>query len=115
MAEQIQNERGVVVPIADGDSWQYVAAGETLKILGSKGGVGDLLTGLWIVPGTTAAGAVALADGDGTPMSLFAGGGTTALITLIGHFIPFNAKSKSGPWKITTGANVTVFASGNFK
>jgi hypothetical protein len=47
-------------------------------------------------------------------MSLFAGGGTTALPTLAPIIVPLGAFSVDGPWKITTGANVSVIAIGNF-
>ena len=46
--------------------------------------------------------------------SAFAGGGTTALTSLIPFFVPLGIRSASGPWSVTTGANVSVIAVGTF-
>jgi hypothetical protein len=49
-----------------------------------------------------------------TAIYSFPGGGTTALTTLIPFSIPIAAVSKTGAWKITTGANVSVVCVGKF-
>lgn len=77
------------------------------------GAVGDVLDGLLIMPGTAAAGAVTLTDGS-TSIAVFAGGGTTALTSLWPVYVPIDARSQNGPWKVTTGTNVTVLACGHF-
>lgn len=94
---------------------QFVAASATATQLGSTGATGDWLDGILIIPATTAAGAVSvLWDGTNT-RQIFAGGGTTALTTLIPFYVPFGAISgNAGGFKITTGANVSVICFGNF-
>lgn len=97
-----------------GTLYQTVAA-STTQACGPLGGhAGDYLGGVLIVPGTTAAGVVTITDGAGSAITIFAGGGTTALTTLIPFFVPLGAKSLTGPWKITTGANVTAIGVGQF-
>lgn len=115
---------GATVPVADAglltvlsDAYETVAASQTAQILGATGAVGDFLSGVLIVPGTTAAGAVSIVDGNGSAISIFAGGGTTALTTLIPFFVPIGAKCVNATtpgWKVTTGANVTAIGVGNF-
>ena len=92
-----------------------VAASQTAQVLQiTTGATGDWLDFLLVIPATTAAGAISITDGSGSAISVFAGGGTTALSTLIPFTIPIRAVSRSGAWKVTTGANVSVVASGNF-
>lgn len=93
--------------------YETVAASQTDQVLGVTGGKGDYISHLVIVPETTASGAVTLTDG-ATPIVLFLGGGTTALLTLAPLVVPLNTYSASGSWKITTGANVHVIAVGSF-
>lgn len=94
--------------------YETVAASQTDQALGATGAAGDFLAGLLIVPATTAAGAVSIKDGSGSSITVFAGGGTTPLVTLVPFFVPLGIKSGSGAWKITTGANVSVIGVGNF-
>lgn len=94
--------------------YETVAASQTDQAMGATGASGDYLSGVLIVPGTTAAGAVSIKDGAGSAISIFAGGDTTALTTLIPFFVPLGAKSTAGAWKVTTGANVTAIGVGNF-
>lgn len=102
-----------ITDISDGD-YETVAASQTDQSLGATGATGDYLAGVLIVPGTTAAGAVSIKDGAGSAINVFAGGGTTALSTLIPFFVPLGIKSTGGAWKVTTGANVTAIGVGNF-
>jgi hypothetical protein len=95
--------------IAAGE-YETVAASQTAQVLGATGAIGDWLAGLLIVPATIGAGTVALLD-DATSMNVFVTG-TLADLTPI--WLPLNMKSKNGAWKITTGANVSVIAVGNF-
>lgn len=94
--------------------YETVAASATDQVLGATGAAGDYLSGLLIVPATTAAGAVSIKDDSGSAITIFAGGGTTALTTLIPFFVPLGMKSTAGAWKVTTGANVSVIGIGNF-
>ncbi len=44
----------------------------------------------------------------------FVGGGTTALTDVRPFTVEIGTKSVNGAWKITTGANVSVMAMGDF-
>jgi hypothetical protein len=94
--------------------YETVAASQTTQVLGVTGGTGDWLERLIIVPATSAAGVVNLFDGS-TSISIFAGGAVTALSDLKPLVVELNMRSVSGAWKITTGANVSVIAVGDFK
>lgn len=98
----------------NGREYETVAASATDQVLGATGAAGDDLDGILIIPATTAAGAVSIKDGSGSAISIFAGGGTTALTTLIPFYVPIGARSTSGAWKVTTGANVSAIGFGNF-
>lgn len=90
--------------------YETVAAGQTGQVLGTTGAVGDYLSGILVIPATTGAGSISILDG-ATSISIFV---TGTLSNLVPFFIPIGAKSVSGAWSVTTGANVSVFASGNF-
>lgn len=91
-----------------------VAASQTDTVMGATGAKGDYLEGILIVPATTAAGAVSIKDGSGSSITIWTGGGTTALASLVPFFVPILSYSASGAWKVTTGANVSVIGVGNF-
>lgn len=95
-----------------GTEYETVAASQTAQVLGATGGTGDYLAGLLIVPATTSPGAVSVLD-NATSITVFAGG-ASSVSTLIPFFVPIGAKSVSGAWKVTTGANVSVVAVGDF-
>ena len=98
-----------------GTDYKGVGANQSTPVmLGTTGAAGDYLGGVLIVPGTTAAGAVSIKDGALTAVSIFAGGGTTALTSLIPFFVPLGAKSVNAGWQVITGANVTVVGVGDF-
>lgn len=92
------------------------AASSSAALFGATGASGDYLDGVLIVPATAAAGAVSITDGSGSAISIFAGGGTTALPTLAPFYVPIGAISSGGTggWKVTTGTNVSVIGIGNF-
>lgn len=93
--------------------YQDVAASQSTKALGTNNGAaGDVIDGILVIPETTGAGTVALKDGASTAVNIFIAG---TLPSLVPFFIPLgSARSASGPWQITTGANVHVRAFGNF-
>ena len=93
-------------------SGQYatVAASQTAQVLGAHGKTGDYLAGLLVTPATVGAGAVTVLDGS-TSIKVFASGTLADLKTF---YIPIGAISVNGPWKITTAANVSLIAFGNF-
>lgn len=96
-----------------GFEYETVAAGQTAQVIGATGATGDYIAGVLIVPAVVACGAVTLID-NATSITLFVGGGTSALVDAKPVYVPLGIKSVSGAWKITTGANVSVIASGNF-
>lgn len=89
-----------------------VAASKTEQVLGANGAIGDYLEGILVIPATTSPGAVAVLDGSSST-TVFAGG-ASSVGSLIPFYIPINNVSENGAWKITTGANVSVRASGRF-
>lgn len=99
-----------VVPDAE---YETVAASATAQILGGNGAVGDVLHGVLIVPATTSPGAVSILDG-ATSITIFTGGATS-----VADLKPFlvdlrGIVSVSGPWKVTTGTNVSAVGVGKF-
>lgn len=94
--------------------YEYVAASATTQALGATGATGDYLAGVLIYPATAAAGAVSIKDGSNTAITVFAGGGTTALPTLAPIPVPLGIYSVSGAWQITTGTNVSAMGIGKF-
>lgn len=93
--------------------YETVAASQTTQVLGTGGAVGDYLSHVIIQPATAGCGVVTIIDGS-TDIIAFPPGGTTALPTLMPVVVFVGAKSVNGPWKITTGANVSAIAVGNF-
>jgi hypothetical protein len=94
-------------------SYETVAASQTDQAMGVTGSVGDIITGVLIVPATTSPGAVSIKDGGGSAITIFTGG-ASSVSNLVPFFVPLEAKSASGAWKVTTGANVSAIAVGRF-
>lgn len=93
-------------------AYETVAASQTGQVLGTTGAAGDYLAGLLIIPGTTSPGNVIILDG-ATSITVFTGG-ATSVADLKPFFIPLGLKCVGAKWSVTTGANVSVIASGNF-
>lgn len=93
--------------------YETVAASQTAQVMGATGATGDYLAYVEVFPGTAGCGVVTILDNAGT-WGTFAGGGTTALPSLVPFRIDVGAYSTSGAWKITTGANVTAVGVGKF-
>lgn len=102
------------VSITDISNAEYetVAASQTAQALGATGATGDYISGILVVPATTAPGNVLLLDNT-TSITVFTGG-TGSVTSLVPFFIPLGIKSVSGAWKLTTGANVSCIGMGNF-
>lgn len=101
------------LPVAPaGSNYEAVAASAAAQVLGGAGAAGDLLNGLLVIPATTSPGAVTILD-NATSMVVFTGG-ASSVGSLVPFFVPLGARSVSGPWKVTTGANVSVIAVGSF-
>ena len=94
-------------------AYETVAASQTAQAMGATGATGDYLAGVLVFPGTAACGVVTILD-NATTIGTFAGGGTTALPSLVPFLIPIGLYSVSGAWKVTTGANVTAVGIGKF-
>lgn len=94
-------------------AYETVAAGQTAQVLGGTGAAGDYIEGVLIVPAVVAGGLVTLLDG-ATSIPIYVGGGTTVLVDVKPFYVPLKLTSSSGPWKITTGANISCIASGRF-
>jgi hypothetical protein len=107
---QYSRAQGVFDP---GAGYETVAAGQTDQVLGGTGAAGDVLRALIIVPATTSPGAVSIKDGGGSAITVFTGGASSVL-SLHSFRIDIGARSSAGAWKVTTGANVSVLAIGDF-
>ncbi|MDQ3024670.1 MAG: hypothetical protein M3R04_09875 [bacterium] len=110
----VTNAGAFAVQVSDFTMSEYkaVPASQTAAVLGTTGATGDYLSGLLIIPTTTSPGLVTLLD-NATSFAIFIGG-ASSVSNLIPFYIPIQAKSISGAWKVTTGLNVSVFATGNF-
>lgn len=106
---------GVPLSIANVSSVTYntVAASVAAQVLGNTGAAGDYLGELLVVPASTSPGPISIQDGSGTTITVFAGG-SNSISNLVPFGIPLGVKSKSGAWKVTTGAGLSVVATGNF-
>lgn len=86
-------------------------AGSTGGVAGA-GSINDILETLLIIPGTTSPGAVTIIDG-GTSIIVFPGG-SASVFDLKPFTVYIGARSLASAWSVTTGANVSVIASGRF-
>lgn len=91
--------------------YETVAASQTDQVLGNAGAAGDFIDTLTLVVATAATAATSIKDGGGSSISVFPnspGGGVGTYV------LPMKMRSQAGPWKVTTGAGVSVIASGTF-
>jgi hypothetical protein len=89
-------------------AYETVAVSQTDQPLGTTGAAGDYLHRIVVAVATAATSTVSVIDGSTTLLAIPAN-------TPIGVYsIELNARSATGPWKITTGAGVTVLAVGIF-
>lgn len=96
------------------NEYEDVAASQTDQVIGSGGSqAGQLLSHLIVSPATTSPGSVTLTDGSLVGMVIFVGG-ATSVSNLVPFTIFLGCESRSGPWKVSTGANVAVRAVGDF-
>ncbi len=91
--------------------YETVAAGVTDQVIGASGAAGDVLDFLLVVPATLSPGTVTIKDGAGPDITVFVGG-AGSVSNLIPFAIPLAARAVTGPWKVSTGANVSVLAVG---
>jgi len=103
------SRKGVLVEQAS-FGYETVAASQTAQVLGTTGKAGDFLSHVILQPTTTAAGTCTILDSAAVILTFTTG----TLSDLRPIVLPFNASSVNGAWKITTGANVTATAFGDF-
>lgn len=96
-----------------GKQYANVAASQTAQALSSSGATGDYLSHLLIVPATTSPGSVSIKDGSDTATTVFTGG-AGSMVELGARIVVIDANSRTGGWQVTTGANVSVIAFGQF-
>ncbi|MCW5737021.1 MAG: hypothetical protein KIS73_23045 [Enhydrobacter sp.] len=104
------------LPVSAGSDYETVAASQSDQVMGATGAVGDYLAGVLIVPATLSPGAVSIKDGNGSAITIFAGG-SGSIVTLHPFFVPVGARAFAATtpgWKITTGANVSALGIGAF-
>lgn len=94
------------------DGYETVAASQTAQVIGGSGSIKDVISHIVVVPASTSPGAITLIDGS-TSITVFAGG-TSSLTSLAPFTLFLNMKAQTGPWKLTTGANVSCIAVGDF-
>lgn len=92
--------------------YETVAASQTAQVIGATGAAGDYISHIIVVPATTSPGQVLLLD-NATSITIFTGG-ASSVSNLIPFVVALDMVSTSGAWKITTGANVSVIAVGDF-
>lgn len=99
----------------DRQTWdiEAVAANQADQVMGGTGAVGDYLYKVIIVPASADAKAVAIKDGSGSAVTIFAGG-TSSLADLKPFEVLIEAPSVSGAWKVTTNTAVSAVGVGNF-
>ena len=90
--------------------YEHVAASQTAQVLGGTGATGDYLHRLICTVSTAATGNVVIIDGSFSHTILPASAGTGVNT----YNIEVNAISRTGAWKVTTGAGVEVIAVGIF-
>ena len=103
--------------------YQYIAASQTnVKITGQKGAgkKGDLIRKLILIPSTVSPGPVSIKDDTGgSAITVWAGGAGGLVANLEARPVIVDmtpgARSVTGPWYITTGANVTALVIGRFQ
>jgi hypothetical protein len=98
----------------EGSEYVHVAASQTDQVIQiTTGAAGDYLSHVVVTPAVAACGLVTIKD-NATTLIPFVGGGTTAMPSVAPFTIAVGMTSTSGAWKITTGADVSCVAVGNF-
>ena len=88
--------------------YETVAVSQSNQVLGVTGAAGDYLHRLVVAVATAATSTVSVIDGSTTVLAIPAN-------TPVGVYdVDIEAAAVTGPWKITTGAGVTVLAVGIF-
>lgn len=93
--------------------YEVIPASSNNVVIGNTGATGDYLAGYVVYPQVVGCGAVTIFD-NATSLGVFPGGGTTPLPSCIPFFVPVGVYSVNGPFRATTGANVSILPVGNF-
>lgn len=101
----------LVEAIAGATNYETVAAGQTDQVLGGTGAAGDYLEGLLCVVATAATAQVQIQDGSGSEITVFPNSPGSGVGS---YYVPIGVRSRAGAWKVTTGAGVSVVATGRF-
>jgi hypothetical protein len=107
------NSAPLTQAISGGLDYETVAAGQTNQVMGPTGAIGDYIEGLLCVITTAATSAVSIKDGTG-------GSSITVLPNNVGSgvgtvYVPLGLQATAaGGWSVTTGAGVSVIATGLF-
>ena len=99
--------------VVQSDKYETVAASQSNQVMGTTGAIGDVLSGVLIVPATTSPGQVSIKDGGGSPIVIFFGG-ATSVGSLVSFTVSLGITSVAGAWSITTGAAVSAIGIGRF-
>ena len=78
------------------------------------GAVGDYIAGILAIPASLTCGGISIQDGASTPITIFAGGGTSPLSNLVSFMIPLGIACNGTGWHVTTGNNVSAVAVGKW-
>lgn len=97
--------------ISGGFQYETVAASQTNQVMGATGAAGDYLDKLICVVSTAATSQVQIKDGAGTAITILPNNVGSGVGTVV---INVGLKSTTGAWQITTGAGVSVIATGLF-
>jgi hypothetical protein len=88
--------------------YETVAASQTAQVLGGTGAAGDYLHRIVVTVTATGTSTLSVIDGSTTIL-------TMAANTPVGVYsLELGLAAATGPWKITTGAGLTVLAVGLF-
>ncbi len=94
--------------------YETVAASQTAQVMGASSAttnVGDYLEGLLCVVATAATSTVSIKDGSDSAINVLPNAVGSGVGT---YYIPIGLRSRTGSWQITTGAGVSVIATGIF-
>lgn len=92
--------------------YETVAASSTNQVMGGAGGVSDFISHILAVPASLDPGPITITDGS-TAITAFVGG-TGSITSLVPFPIPLGLRAKTGPWKVTTGADISCIVVGEF-
>lgn len=95
--------------LVGGADYEYVPPGATAQVLGTAGAMSDHLARLVVNVTTPATSSVSIQDGTDAAIVL-----VPATTPVGAYSIELGLKARIGPWKVTTGAGVSLIAVGQF-